>query len=110
MLACVNNKMKVRQYNDYKSIALPAELQGHELFFRLFSLVYQVIQQKLNFYPARCCCSSQLPVVDCRPFVTDKSVLKSVLKSCGIWDFKSCSNFIKTNQIMEWKNEKNKSN
>ena len=32
MLACVNNKMKVRMNVDYKSIALPAELQGHEMF------------------------------------------------------------------------------
>ena len=47
--------MKVRKPNDYKSIALPAELQGHELFFRLISLVYQVMQQKLNLCPA---CSS----------------------------------------------------
>jgi len=28
MLACGNNKMKVRMNVDYKSIALPAELQG----------------------------------------------------------------------------------
>ena len=39
---------------DYKSIALPAELQGHELFFRLFSLVYQVIQEKLNLPTVVC--------------------------------------------------------
>jgi hypothetical protein len=36
-------------------------------------------------------------VAQSRPFVTDKSVLKSL----SIWDFKSASNFIKTNQIME---------
>tara|TARA_B110000263_G_C15101423_1_gene415523 strand:- start:184 stop:285 length:102 start_codon:yes stop_codon:yes gene_type:complete len=33
MLACGNKYMKVRKMNDYKSIALPAELQGLELFF-----------------------------------------------------------------------------
>jgi len=32
MLACGNNKMKVRMNVDYKSIALPAELQGHKCF------------------------------------------------------------------------------
>jgi len=32
MLACGNNKMKVRMNVDYKSIALPAELQGHRMF------------------------------------------------------------------------------
>jgi len=62
MLACLNKKMKVRKKNDYKSIALPAELQGHDPFCRLFSLIYQLIQYKLNLYLARCCCSSQLSV------------------------------------------------
>ena len=54
--------MKVRKPNDYKSIALPAELQGHELFFRLFSLVYQAIQEKLN-----------LPTVVCGPGSIDQA-------------------------------------
>ena len=65
MLACGYNKMKVKKDIDYKSIALPAELQGHDLFFRLFSLVYQVIQQELNFYSVRCCYSSQLFAATC---------------------------------------------
>ncbi len=52
MVACGNKKMKVRQKNDYKSIALPAELQGHELINRIFSLIYQVIQHKLSFHLA----------------------------------------------------------
>ena len=50
MLACVNKKMKVRMKNDYKSIALPAELQEHERFCNLilniikifFSLIYMM--------------------------------------------------------------------
>ena len=45
--------MKVRKMNDYKSIALPAELQGHRLFCRINSLFNQVIQYKINFYLAR---------------------------------------------------------
>ena len=90
--------MKVREHNDYKSIALPVELQGHDLFCRINSLFIQVIQHKIHLYLARCCCSSQLPVVDCRAFVTNKSVFKSVFKSWVIWDFKSASNFIKTKQ------------
>ena len=94
---------------DYKSIALPAELQGHGLFFRLFSLVYQVIQQELSLSLARCYRSSQLSVAESRPFVTDKSVLKSVLKSLISWDFKLLSSFIKTNQWSGKKNETNKS-
>ena len=65
MVAYGNKKMKVRKPNDYKSIALPAELQGLGVFFRLFSLVYQVIQQELNFYSVRCCYSSQLFAATC---------------------------------------------
>jgi len=30
MVVCANNKMKVKRNIDYKSIALPAELQGLE--------------------------------------------------------------------------------
>jgi hypothetical protein len=78
MLACENNKMKVRQKNDYKSIALPAELQGHDLINRVFSLISQLNQSKKDLCPARCCCSSQLSVAQSRAFVTDKSVWKSV--------------------------------
>ena len=32
------------QPTDYKSIALPAELQGHELFCVIFSLIIQIKQ------------------------------------------------------------------
>ena len=109
MLACVNNKMKVRQKNDYKSIALPAELQGLELINRIFSLISQLNQSKKDPLLARCCCSSQLPVAQSRAFVTDKSVFKSVFESWEIWDFKSSFNFI-TNKQWSGKNEKSKSN
>ena len=53
MLLCLDKKMKVREHNDYKSIALPVELQGHRLFCRINSLFNQVIQYKINFYLAR---------------------------------------------------------
>jgi|ETNmetMinimDraft_13_1059891.scaffolds.fasta_scaffold30917_2 hypothetical protein len=42
MLACVNKKMKVRMKNDYKSIALPAELQGHERFCNLILKIIKI--------------------------------------------------------------------
>ena len=98
MLLCLNKKMKVREHNDYKSIALPVELQGHRLFCRVNSLFIQVIQHKINPYLARSCRCSQSPVLTCGPFVTNKSVFKSVFKSWKVWDFKLLSNFIKTNQ------------
>ena len=37
-----------REPIDYKSIALPVELQGHDLFCRINSLFIQVIQHKIN--------------------------------------------------------------
>ena len=46
MVVCGNNKMKVKKKNDYKSVALPVELQGHRLFCRINSLFIQVIQLK----------------------------------------------------------------
>ena len=40
MVACGNKKMKVRKKNDYKSIALPAELQGlNEFVLIIFQLI-----------------------------------------------------------------------
>ena len=71
--------MKVREHNDYKSIALPVELQEHKLFCRINKLFIQVIQHKIHLYLARGHCCSQLLVVDCRPFVTNKSVLNRFL-------------------------------
>jgi len=91
---CVDERLKAI---DYKSIALPAELQGRELINRIFSLISQLNQSIKELYLARSCCCSNSLVAQSRPFVTDKSVLKSL----SIWDFKSASNFIKTNQIME---------
>ena len=47
MLACENNKMKVRQKNDYKSIALPAELQGQisaQSVYNEFLICFNIIQ------------------------------------------------------------------
>ena len=34
--------MKVRMNVDYKSIALPAELQGHELFFIMILYIIKI--------------------------------------------------------------------
>ena len=77
MLACVNKNMKVRKKNDYKSIALPAELQGHGLFCRINSLFNQVIQYKINLYLARMLRMLAAKVPQCRPIVTHLSVYES---------------------------------
>jgi len=73
MLACVNNKMKVRMNVDYKSIALPAELQGHALINRVFSLISQLNQSKNR--SLSCSLLLQLAglVAEYRPIVSDLS-------------------------------------
>jgi hypothetical protein len=98
VVACGNKKMKVRQTNDYKSIALPAELQGHGLFCRINSLFNQVIQYKINLYLARMLRMLAVKVPQCRAIVTHLSVYESVWESYLIWDFSKFFFFIKTNQ------------
>ena len=103
MVVCGNNKMKVKKKNDYKSVALPVELQGHRLFCRINSLFNQVIQYKINLYLARMLRMLAAKVPQCRAIVTHLSVYESVWESYLIWDFSKLFNFIKTSQIMEWK-------
>ena len=90
------------------TVEKPSKMNLSDPINRIFSLISQLNQSINELYLARSCCCSQSSVAQSRPFVTDKSVLRSVLKSWSLWDFKLSSNFIKTNQIMEWKNEKNK--
>jgi len=47
---------------DYKSIALPAELQGHKLFLCdfYFKRLIKSMDKKPNCYARRCCGSHQL--------------------------------------------------
>ena len=103
MLPCLNNKMKVRKDIDYKSVALPVELQGHRLFCRINSLFNQVIQYKINLYLARMLRMLAAFMDQSILFVTDLSVYESVWKSYPSQDFSNLFNFIKTSQIMEWK-------
>ena len=95
--------MKVIQKNDYKSVALPVELQGHRLFCRINSLFNQVIQYKINLYLARMLRMLAAIIDQSILFVTDLSVYESVWKSYRLQDFTELFSFIKTSQIMEWK-------
>jgi len=106
MLACVNNKMKVRMNVDYKSIALPAELQGLRVFCRINSLISQLNQYKIK--SISCSLLLQLAglIAKCRAFVTHLSVFESV------WDFTilfslgfhNIIQFHYNNKNMEWNN------
>ena len=53
MLACGHNKMKVKKNIDYKSIALPAELQGLDFICSINRLIIQLIQSIKDLSPAR---------------------------------------------------------
>ena len=95
---------------DYKSIALPAELQGLDPFCRLFSLIYQLIQYKLNLYLARCCCSSQLSVTESE-LLWQKNRYENRYENNPRW-YGISNLFLTSLQTQNGveKNEKNKSN
>ena len=59
---------------DYKSIALPAELQGHSLINQVFSLKDQLNQSIINPVSVRCLLAAHSIIVSCSLFVTDLSV------------------------------------
>ena len=74
MLACVNKYMKVRKTNDYKSIALPAELQGHKLICRIFSLNSQLNQSIKNQVHTRSLLAARVNPETCSLKATNLSV------------------------------------
>ena len=59
---------------DYKSIALPAELQGHSLICRIFSLISQLNQCLKNIISVRCLLAAHADSATCSVVVTDLSV------------------------------------
>ena len=83
---------------DYKSIALPAELQGLVSNDQVFSLKDQINQSLKNIVLARLLLQPRPNVQGCGSFVPNLSVFLSVLKSVFIQDFINTFNFIKTNK------------
>ena len=93
---------------DYKSIALPAELQGLDLICRINSLFNQVIQSLKDLSPARSCRCSQRSVPQCSLIVTDLSVSYRHEDPTSHGILNMCFHPLKLIKIMEWKNENNK--
>jgi len=85
---------------DYKSIALPAELQGRPIYSQIFSLKDQINQCLKNLAIARSLLAARNLVQHCRSFVPNLSVFLSVSKSAFNQDFINSFNFIKT--ITTW--------
>ena len=82
---------------DYKSIALPAELQGQVSFERIFSLISQINQCIINIVTVCSLLTADSIIVSCRLFVTNLSVFCWCLNpaSCGV--FNSCFYLLKIN-------------
>ena len=87
---------------DYKSIALPAELQGHLLSCVIFIPIGQLNQYKKSYMSSQSVDCSRSIVTRSRPFVTDLSLNESLIQSHLKRDFKAKFNFIKTIKNMEW--------
>jgi hypothetical protein len=85
---------------DYKSIALPAELQGHLFSCLIFIPKGQLNQCIKSLMGSQSVDCSQSKVTRCRSFVPNLSVYLSVWGSAFTWDFISSFNFIKT--IKTW--------
>ena len=92
--------------NDYKSIAQPAELQGHSLICKIFSLISQSNQQKKNSTVVRSCCCSHSINPLCSLFVTNLSVSSRYENPISHGISNLCFHPLKINKSMEWKNEK----
>ena len=100
---CVRDFIKL---NDYKSIALPAELQGHDLICKFFSLISQSNQQKKNSTVVRSCCCSHSVIPLSTLFVTDLSVLSRCENPISYGISIMCFHPLKIIKSMEWKNDK----
>ena len=93
------NALKMKSF-DYKSIALPAELQGHLVNGVIFSLKDQINQSLKRIALMLAAVAARSSVQVCRRIVLNLSVFVSVLKSVFIQDFINTFNFIKT--IKSW--------
>ena len=69
---------------DYKSIALPAELQGLLFSCLIFSSKIQINQCKESQVSSQSADCSRSNVTGCRPFVTDLSLNEYHMKQNGI--------------------------
>ena len=91
------NALKMKSF-DYKSIALPAELQGHLVNGVIFSLKDQINQSLKRIALMLAAVAARSSVQCCSRIVPILSVFLSALKSVFIQDFINAFSFIKTNK------------
>ena len=85
---------------DYKSIALPAELQGHGLFCRINRLISQLNQYEINSLSCSHAPHARSLVIRCRSIVSNLSVYESVWNPISYGISKWCLTSLK--QIKSW--------
>ena len=91
------NALMMKSY-DYKSIALPAELQGLVSNDQVFSLKDQINQSLKRLALMLAAVAARTSVQCCSRIVPILSVFLSALKSVFIQDFINAFSFIKTNK------------
>ena len=91
------NALMMKSY-DYKSISLPAELQGLVSNDQVFSLKDQINQSLKRLALMLAAVAARTSVQCCSRIVPILSVFLSALKSVFIQDFINAFSFIKTNK------------
>ena len=85
---------------DYKSIALPAELQGHLISCGIFSIKHQISQYKIKSLSCSHASHARSLVAKCRSIVTNLSAYESVWNPISSGISKCCLTSLK--QIKKW--------
>ena len=88
------------QPTDYKSIALPAELQGHLISCDVFSIKDQISQYKIKSLSCSPASHARSLVAKCRSIVTNLSAYESVWNPISSGISKCCLTSLK--QIKKW--------
>ena len=83
------------QPTDYKSIALPAELQGHLISCGIFSIKHQISQYKIKSLSCSHAPHARSLVANCRSIVTNLSVYESVCNPISYGISKLCLTLLK---------------
>ena len=95
---------------DYKSIALPAELQGHKVICRIFSLISQLNQCLKNIISVRSLLAAHTDSATCRAAGTDLSVYGRYMNLFQIQISFACFHpvIIKSNGVENYDKQKHK--
>ena len=83
------------QPTDYKSIALPAELQGHLISCGIFSIKHQISQYKIKSLSCSHAPHARSLVIRCRSIVSNLSVYESVCNPISYGISKLCLTLLK---------------